>query len=188
MDSATASACVPKKKVKRAPRSLSASESVFFDCTLYVGSCLTSPLRIAKNAKAFDIWCSAQRCEEVAFSDLPEEFKENVQSVFNTLGRLPAGWLDKVRTSFIALASTKSNNIAAVVDLVIQVLSKTEGNLQFRIHGVPRQSESRVSFDIFQGRPRQWTLSPLGRAQSCVLILGTPREDSNRIQRQGLGG
>jgi len=82
----------------------------------------------------------------------------------------------------------ESNYIAAVVDLVIQVLSTTEGNLQSRIHGIPRQSESRVSLDILQGRPHQGTLSPLGRAQSCVLILGTPREDSNRIQRQGLRG
>jgi hypothetical protein len=82
----------------------------------------------------------------------------------------------------------ESNYIAAVVDLVIQVLSTTEGNLQSRIHGVPRQSESRVSLDIFQGRTRQRTLSPLGRAEICVLILGTPGEDSNRIQGQGVRG
>jgi hypothetical protein len=68
-----------------------------------------SPLRIAKNAKAFESWCFAQQCEEVAFSDLPEEFKENVDSVFNTQGHLPAGWLDTVWTLFIALASTKLN-------------------------------------------------------------------------------
>ncbi len=56
----------------------------------------TSFIRIAKNAKNFDTWSSYQRCEDVAFSDLPGQFTEYVDSVFDTRGRLPAEWVDKV--------------------------------------------------------------------------------------------
>ncbi|KAI0307693.1 hypothetical protein B0F90DRAFT_1621732 [Multifurca ochricompacta] len=81
MDNSAATSTVPsKKKTKVYSRSLSASE-------------------IARNAKAFDTWCSHQGCEEVAFSDLPSDFKEYVDSVFNTRGRLPAEWVNEVRTS-----------------------------------------------------------------------------------------
>jgi hypothetical protein len=56
----------------------------------------TSLHRIAKNAKNFDTWCTYQHCEDVVFSDLPSQFTDYVDSVFDTRGRLPAEWVDKV--------------------------------------------------------------------------------------------
>ncbi|KAH9984641.1 mitochondrial carrier domain-containing protein [Russula compacta] len=89
LDSATTSAFTTKKKIKRYSRSLSASE-------------------IAKNAKTFDTWCSYQRCEEVAFSDLPDAFRDFVDSVFNTHGCLPAEWLDKSSKFYRRMKATSS--------------------------------------------------------------------------------
>ncbi|KAH9037203.1 hypothetical protein EDB85DRAFT_2072986 [Lactarius pseudohatsudake] len=67
---ATSSAPPPRKRTTAYSRSLSASE-------------------IARNAKNFDTWCSYQGCEQVAFSDLPSDFKGYVDSVFFTRGYLP---------------------------------------------------------------------------------------------------
>jgi hypothetical protein len=38
----------------------------------------------------------------VAFSDLPSDFGGYIDTVFDTRGRLPAEWMDKVRTVSIS--------------------------------------------------------------------------------------
>jgi len=93
LDSVGTSTCAPKTR-KKYTRSLSASE-------------------IAKNAKHFETWCSFQRCEDVAFSDLPSQFIEHVDSVFNTRGRLPAEWVDKSSKFYRRIKATSSADFMA---------------------------------------------------------------------------
>jgi hypothetical protein len=58
----------------------------------------------------------------VAFSDLPSDFGGYIDTVFDTRGRLPAEWMDKVRTVSISeWYYVKLNRV--VVNLVLQVLS-----------------------------------------------------------------
>ena len=94
LDSVGTSTYAPKTR-KKYTRSLSASECATFPLRIECQS-RRRLLRIAKNAKNFDTWCSYQRCEDVAFSDLPSQFTEYVDSVFDIRGRLPAEWVDKV--------------------------------------------------------------------------------------------
>ena len=59
---------------------------------------LTDPsphLRIARNVKFFETWCSYNGCEQVAFSDLPNNFKDDASIVFNFKGKLPEKLIDK---------------------------------------------------------------------------------------------
>ncbi|KAI9513049.1 hypothetical protein F5148DRAFT_463897 [Russula earlei] len=93
LDSTTTTSA-PKKRGNKGLRSLSASE-------------------IAKNAKTFDTWCSHQRCEEVAFSDLPSDFEEAVDTVFNTQGCLPEEWLDKSSKFYRRMKATSSPEFIA---------------------------------------------------------------------------
>ncbi len=95
LDSVGTSPYAPKKKSRSYSRSLSASECALFPLRRVLSPVWTS-LRIARNTKNFETWCSHQSCEEVAFSDLPSDFTEYVDIVFNTRGRLPAEWMDKV--------------------------------------------------------------------------------------------
>ncbi|KAH9982349.1 hypothetical protein BGW80DRAFT_1161831, partial [Lactifluus volemus] len=93
LDSATSTS--PKKRSNvRHSRSFSASE-------------------IARNAKRFDIWCSFQGCEEVEFSDLPEDYKVYVGDIFNTRGRLPAEWVDKSSKFYRRMKATSSAEFVA---------------------------------------------------------------------------
>lgn len=61
----------------RAIRSLSASE-------------------IARNLKHFETWSTHQCCEQISYSDLPEDAKADAQEVFDVTGRLPIAWIDKL--------------------------------------------------------------------------------------------
>lgn len=90
LDSVATSTYAPKTR-KKYTRSLSASE-------------------IAKNAKNFESWCSYQHCEDVAFSDLPNQFTEYVDSVFDTRGRLPAEWVDKSSKFYRRIKATSSTD------------------------------------------------------------------------------
>ncbi|KAJ6519671.1 hypothetical protein C8R45DRAFT_754452, partial [Mycena sanguinolenta] len=53
-------------------------------------------LRIARNFKNFEIWSSHNKCEQASFEDLPEDFKDDVNKVFDfsSKPRLPSSWLD----------------------------------------------------------------------------------------------
>src|ERR1700722_14293289 len=52
--------------------------------------------RIARNITHFETWSSHQGCEQVSYSDLPEEAKADVTRVFDITARLPKAWIDKV--------------------------------------------------------------------------------------------
>ncbi|KAI0041795.1 hypothetical protein FA95DRAFT_1500992 [Auriscalpium vulgare] len=75
-----------------ASRKFSASEYDRATLTLY--ALVEFSDRIARNAKHFETWCSYQRSEQVDFSDIPNDLKEDVDCVFATNGRLPASWTD----------------------------------------------------------------------------------------------
>ncbi|KAJ7487434.1 hypothetical protein B0H11DRAFT_1913140 [Mycena galericulata] len=52
--------------------------------------------RIARNFKHFEIWVAAQNCEQVSFSDIPDDFKDDVDNIFDFCKpRLPASWVDR---------------------------------------------------------------------------------------------
>jgi len=89
LDSDATSSATPRKRTTVYTRSLSASE-------------------IARNAKSFDTWCSYQGCEQVAFSDLPSDFKGYVDSVFDTQGLLPKEWVDPSSKFYRRLRATSS--------------------------------------------------------------------------------
>jgi hypothetical protein len=56
--------------------------------------------RIARNIGHFETWSTHQCCEQVSYSDLPEEIKADVAQVFDVTGRLPAAWADKVCSAY----------------------------------------------------------------------------------------
>lgn len=64
--------------------------------TELVSNRLTVHSRIARNARNFETWSAYQNCEEVSFSDIPDEFMSDVQEIFNTRNRISKAWLDKV--------------------------------------------------------------------------------------------
>ncbi|KAF7339768.1 hypothetical protein MVEN_01893100 [Mycena venus] len=78
-----------KKGTARPPasRSLSASE-------------------IARNLTNFEIWATHQKCEQVAYSDIPAEFKDDVENLFNfsSKPKLPAVWADPSSPEYKSLS------------------------------------------------------------------------------------
>jgi len=79
----------PRKHAKVQARSLSASE-------------------IARNPKYFDTWSTYQGCESVAFSDLPTEFHDSVDQIFDLTGMLPRAWVDPMSSYQAKLAESCS--------------------------------------------------------------------------------
>jgi len=84
------------KKSTRQPRSFSASE-------------------IARNVKNFETWSTYQACEEVAFSDVPEELRADIIRVFETDGFLPASWVDKSSKIYRRMKRTSSSDFMAFI-------------------------------------------------------------------------
>ncbi|KAF8078771.1 hypothetical protein FPV67DRAFT_1558000 [Lyophyllum atratum] len=56
--------------------------------------------RIARNLKHFETWSTHQCCEQVSYSDLPEDTRAGVHDVFDVTGRLPIAWIDKSSKEF----------------------------------------------------------------------------------------
>ena len=52
--------------------------------------------RIARNVKNFETWATYQGCEQVAYSDVPNDLRDDVTKVFTVDGLLPASWASKV--------------------------------------------------------------------------------------------
>ncbi|KIJ29131.1 hypothetical protein M422DRAFT_104729, partial [Sphaerobolus stellatus SS14] len=50
----------------------------------------------ARSVKHFETWAAHQRCEQVAFSDLPGELRVDVAYVFDLSGRIPSEWILEV--------------------------------------------------------------------------------------------
>ncbi|KAJ6621583.1 hypothetical protein B0H10DRAFT_2162956 [Mycena sp. CBHHK59/15] len=54
-----------------------------------------SASEIARSLKNFEIWSTHQNCEQVSYSDVPEDIKDDVAKVFDiSTGRLPVSWLN----------------------------------------------------------------------------------------------
>lgn len=86
---------MPKGQNATSTRSVSASEYVL-DLLPVTRFGLISP-RIARNVKFFETWCSYNGCEQVAFSDLSNGFKNDANIVFDLKGKLPESLVDKVQ-------------------------------------------------------------------------------------------
>jgi len=54
-----------------------------------------SASEISRNARHFEVWCTYQNLERASFEDIPENFKKEVEDVFNVRKRLPLDWVDK---------------------------------------------------------------------------------------------
>lgn len=52
--------------------------------------------RIARNIGNFETWSTYQGCEQVSYSDVPEDLNDDVNEVFDVTGHLPIAWTDKV--------------------------------------------------------------------------------------------
>jgi hypothetical protein len=63
--------------------------------------------RIARNVAHFETWSTHQGCEQVSYSDLPDELMADVTQVFDTTGRLPKSWVDKVCFSCLVCTNAK---------------------------------------------------------------------------------
>jgi hypothetical protein len=62
--------------------------------------------------------------------------------IFNTRGRLPAEWVDKVRKSFISTAVGGHVKYAvAFVGLVLQILPEDESDLECRVCCFPDEGQ-----------------------------------------------
>ncbi|KAJ7900186.1 hypothetical protein B0H14DRAFT_2672638 [Mycena olivaceomarginata] len=55
-----------------------------------------SASEIAKNLTNFEIWSSYNKCEQVSYSDIPADFRDDVEKVFDCSSKpkLPASWVD----------------------------------------------------------------------------------------------
>ncbi|KAF8578742.1 hypothetical protein K439DRAFT_1416924 [Ramaria rubella] len=51
--------------------------------------------RVARNIKHFETWALHQGCEQVAFSDLPDELAIDAATVFNLTARMPMIWIEE---------------------------------------------------------------------------------------------
>ncbi|KAI0068305.1 hypothetical protein BV25DRAFT_1867311 [Artomyces pyxidatus] len=74
-----------------------------------------SASEIARNVKSFEAWSMYQRCEQVDWSDVPKELKDDVDSVFNTNGLLPAEWADKDSKGFRRMKRTSPPEFVAFI-------------------------------------------------------------------------
>ncbi|KIJ46532.1 hypothetical protein M422DRAFT_46219 [Sphaerobolus stellatus SS14] len=54
---------------------------------------MVSASEVARSVKHFETWAAHQRCEQVAFSDLPGELRVDVAYVFDLSGRIPSEWI-----------------------------------------------------------------------------------------------
>jgi len=53
-----------------------------------------SASEVARSLKHFETWAAHQACEQVVFSDLPEDLAADVADVFTLSGRIPVAWVD----------------------------------------------------------------------------------------------
>jgi len=68
-----------------------------------------SASEIARNLKNFEIWATHQNCEQVSYSDVPADIKDDVEKVFAlSTPRLPASWVDSTSADFASLSQLAS--------------------------------------------------------------------------------
>ncbi|KAJ3783380.1 hypothetical protein GGU11DRAFT_5491 [Lentinula aff. detonsa] len=64
-----------------------------------------SASEISKNSHHFEIWCTYQYLERAAYEDIPESFKQDVETVFDVSGRLPIAWTEQESEEYKLLSS-----------------------------------------------------------------------------------
>jgi len=96
MSSPSSSAKVVRKSRAPSRRSPSASE-------------------IARNVGNFEVWSTHQCCEQVAYSDIPQDFKDDVTEVYDVTGRLPTAWVDKNSPTYRALSRIAPKALLAFI-------------------------------------------------------------------------
>ncbi|KAF8213203.1 hypothetical protein K438DRAFT_1661260, partial [Mycena galopus ATCC 62051] len=72
-----------------------------------------SASEIARNFKNFEIWGSHHKCEQASFSDMPEDFKDDIKKVFDfsSKPKLPASWVDPKSREFSLLPKLASKGL-----------------------------------------------------------------------------
>ncbi|KAJ6604504.1 hypothetical protein DFH09DRAFT_311710 [Mycena vulgaris] len=63
-----------------------------------------SASEIARNLKNFEVWSVHQNCEQVSYSDIPADIRDDVDKVFNFTPKLPASWVDPTSSDFKSLS------------------------------------------------------------------------------------
>lgn len=104
----------PKARKKLPPtysRSLSASECDVIIMHLLVVFLNKVYFRIARNIGNFETWSTYQGCEQVSYSDIPEDLGQDVTEVFDLSSKLPIAWTQKVQFDAIAFKRTLISNL-----------------------------------------------------------------------------
>jgi hypothetical protein len=75
--------------------------------------------RIARNIGNFETWSTYQGCDQVSYSDIPNDLKADVDQIFDVTGKMPISWTDKVIPTASPLVSRdKSLNIITPLNRV----------------------------------------------------------------------
>ncbi|KAJ6574956.1 hypothetical protein B0H19DRAFT_1208496 [Mycena capillaripes] len=61
-------------------------------------------VEIARNLKNYEIWATHQNCEQVSYSDIPADIKDDVEKLFDYSLRLPASWVEPASPDFKSLS------------------------------------------------------------------------------------
>jgi len=72
-----------------------------------------SASEIARNLTNFEIWATHQKCEQVSYSDIPADFKDDVEKVFDfsSKPKLPASWVDPNSPEFKSLSKLATKDL-----------------------------------------------------------------------------
>ncbi|KAH7885923.1 hypothetical protein F5I97DRAFT_1809627 [Phlebopus sp. FC_14] len=76
-----------------------------------------SASEIARNMHHFETWSTCQHCELVSFSDIPGEFKDDMEQLFGVRHRLSKLWFEKPETCSEGLAAFLKSAFEAAPDL-----------------------------------------------------------------------
>ncbi|GLB36000.1 hypothetical protein LshimejAT787_0302880 [Lyophyllum shimeji] len=71
---------------------------------------------IARNLKQFETWSTHQCCEQVSYSNLPEDAKADVWEVFDVMGRLPMAWIEKNSKEFQLLSRSSTPAFQGLIE------------------------------------------------------------------------
>jgi len=63
---------------------------------------------IARNVKHFETWATHQNCEQISYTDLPADIRDDVHAVFDVVGRLPLSWTDKTSKEYDSISKLSS--------------------------------------------------------------------------------
>lgn len=137
--------------------------------------------RIARNVKNFETWATYQGCEQVAYSDVPKDLRDDVTKVFTVDGFLPASWASKV--------TPPADSLPVVLSLTGACRTAASAWRIGGISQIPQEGPQVVSEPFLQKRifrnrrePRA-ARRPPGRVQSVAASSFYARD-----WREGVGG